>query len=129
METTLVYIVCGIWMVGAVVAILVMGYADKQRQPNSTTDLPREISDWLAENHYQLRASETATVAFEKRGIVFGPFAGFLRDGQAYRVVISTQGSEKRRVAWIKLEDATHISERLIVIWEDEWRPPEPPIG
>lgn len=128
METTLVYIVCGIWFLGAVVAVLLMGYADKQRRPNSITDLPREIQDWLTENNYQLRASESAVVPFGHRRIVFGPFAGFLRDGQAYRVVISEQGSEKRRVAWIKLEDSPYIAERRIVIWEDEWRPPEPPI-
>lgn len=125
METTLVYIVCGIWFVGAVVAVLLMGYADKQRQPNSITDLPREIQDWLNANNYVLRATEKT---FRGKGAM-GPFAGKMSIVQdVYRIVISEQGSEKRRVAWIKLEDSPYIAERLIVIWEDEWRPQEPPI-
>ncbi len=127
META-IYVVCGVWIVGAAVAVLVMAYAEKQRQPNSIIDLPREISDWLADNNYQLRVSENTV---HRRGVISGPFAGKVSYGQeVYRVVISEQGSEKRRVAWIRFgEDIWHTTDQMTVIWDDEWRPPEPPIG
>lgn len=124
META-IYVVCGIWIVGVVIAILLVGYFEKQHQPNATVELPREIQDWLTANNYVLRVTEKT---FRGKGAI-GPFAGKMSIVQdVYRIVISEQGSEKRRVAWIKIEDSPYIAERLTVIWDDEWRPQEKPI-
>lgn len=88
-------------------------------QPNPIADLPREIQTWLRSNNYVLRAVEQKGY----RG-TSGPFTGKMSITQAvYRLVISEQGSEKRRVAWIRVGDDVKV------IWEDEWRPQAPPVG
>lgn len=124
-------------------------YAHETYPPSYTEKLgdaaPKIIDAWAKENGYQVRAIEQKTRyvgrfpykltvgSYQSR--VFGntgPFIGTVSNGQhVYRVVLTKIGEEKRRVAWIRLGRGMwgNSPDDFQVIWEDEWRPQEPPVG
>jgi hypothetical protein len=89
-----------------------------------------EIEKWAHENNYQIRAMELKNLPVGGQIGQFGPFIGKADPQMVYRVVITPLGEEKRRVAWIRCGVATWgAEEKMTLIWEDEWRPSDPPAG
>lgn len=94
---------------------------------------PTMLDTWARDNGYQVRVAERKTRYLGKNMFGYwGPFLQKVAYGQhVYRVVVTKIGEEKRRVAWIRLgrDVLGNIPDNFKVIWEDEWRPQEPPIG
>lgn len=101
---------------------------------------PQIIDTWAKENDYQIRIAELKTPyphSWFQRGYprsikrYAGPYIGRVSSGHyVYRVVVTRIGEEKRRAAWIRLGRDVwgNTPEDFKVIWEDEWRPSEPPV-
>lgn len=107
---------------------ILIAFASRETVLENTAGNNLEIERWARENNYQIRAMQLSGIN------VIGsrsPFTGKLSLGQfVYRVVVTPIGEEKRRVAWIRLgAGLTSSADEFTLIWEDEWRPPEPPIG
>ncbi len=83
---------------------------------------PHAIQSWAQSNGYKIRASENKSMNELGRTNYRGPFIGTF-GGAVFRVVVTKHGEDIRRVAWIRVGDD------FKVIWEDEWRPSEPPVG
>ena len=116
----------------AILAIVGMQFEGQSRASRLKWTAGTDIDTWAKENGLEIKVSEKKTYYLNGRvGGNSGPFRGRISEGQhVYRVVVTNIGDEKRRVAWIRLGKDVwgNTPDDFKVIWEDEWRPSEPPI-
>lgn len=93
-------------------------YADMDREAHGIVD------EWAFKNNFQI-------LVRERKQSNKGPFIGRATHFQpVFRIVLREAGGRKR-VAWVRCrrDPFGTVQEDITVIWEDEWRPTEPPIS
>ncbi len=122
-----------IGLIGTAFFLIYLRYEPQYPYNAAESKRPSQIIQWAKANGYEIRAIEKKSweqYPGSLRVDHAGPFLVKTYAGEyAYRVVVTKIGEEKRRVAWIRLKrEAQGDSPRdFQVIWEDEWRPSEPP--
>lgn len=124
-----------VWIVIMIVGNGIYFYMRQARNQASfiTSSAPTTIGTWAKDNGYQVRVAQRKTRYLGKNMFGYwGPYVQKVGYGQhVYRVVVTKIGEEKRRIAWVRLGRDVwgNTPEDFKVIWEDEWRPSEPPVG